>query len=154
QEAHEAIRPAGDRFRTPSDVKNELDRDELGLYELIWRRTIASQMVDAKGRTVSIRIGAVSSGGREAVVGGFGAVIRVRGFRVVYEEGRDDEDDGADPTLPDLKPGDRVEVRELEPQGHQTSPPPRYTEATLVKALEERGIGRPSTYASILATIL
>ena len=154
QEAHEAIRPAGDRFRAPSDVRTELDRDELGLYELIWRRTIASQMVDAKGRTVSIRIGALSSGGRDAEFGVSGTVITVRGFLVAYEEGRDDEDDNADPTLPDLKPGDRVQPRELEPQGHETSPPPRYTEATLVKALEERGIGRPSTYASILATIV
>jgi DNA topoisomerase-1 len=111
-------------------------------------------MVDAKGRTVSIRIGAVSSAGRDAEFGVSGTVITVRGFLVVYEEGRDDEDENADPTLPDLKPGDRVEARELEPQGHETSPPPRYTEATLVKALEERGIGRPSTYASILATIL
>jgi DNA topoisomerase-1 len=153
QEAHEAIRPAGDRFRTPSEVDRELDRDELGLYDLIWRRTLASQMVDAKGRTVSIRIGGVASDGRAAEFGVSGTVITVRGFLVAYEEGRDDEPD-AEPTLPDLKPGDRVDLRELEPQGHETSPPARYTEATLVKALEERGIGRPSTYASILATIL
>jgi DNA topoisomerase-1 len=153
QEAHEAIRPAGDRFRTPSEVDRELDRDELGLYDLIWRRTLASQMVDAKGRTVSIRIGGVESDGRAAEFGVSGTVITVRGFLVAYEEGRDDEPD-AEPTLPDLKPGDRVDLRELEPQGHETSPPARYTEATLVKALEERGIGRPSTYASILATIL
>ena len=155
QEAHEAIRPAGDRFRTPKDTKQELDRDELGLYDLVWRRTLASQMVDAKGRTVSIRIGAQATDGRDAELGVSGTVITVRGFLVAYEEGRDDEaDDGAPPTLPDLKEGDRVRPTELEPQGHETTPPARYTEATLVKALEERGIGRPSTYASILATIV
>jgi len=155
QEAHEAIRPAGDSFRTPSDVKGELDRDELGLYELVWRRTLASQMVDAKGRTVSIRLGAQAADGRDAEFGVSGTVITVRGFLEAYEEGRDEEpEEGGTPTLPDLKPGDRVELLELEPQGHETTPPPRYTEATLVKALEERGIGRPSTYASILATIL
>jgi DNA topoisomerase-1 len=155
QEAHEAIRPAGDRFRTPSDVEKELDRDELGLYDLVWRRTLASQMVDAKGRTVSIRLGATSSDGRDAEFGVSGTVITVRGFLVAYEEGRDDEAEaGAPPTLPDLTEGDRVEAGELEPQGHETTPPARFTEATLVKALEERGIGRPSTYASILATIL
>jgi DNA topoisomerase-1 len=155
QEAHEAIRPAGDRFRAPSEVEKELDRDELGLYELVWRRTLASQMVDAKGRTVSIRLAAESAAGRDAEFGVSGTVITVRGFLVAYEEGRDDDgDDGSPPTLPDLKPGDRVAAGELEPQGHETTPPARYTEATLVKALEERGIGRPSTYASILATIL
>ncbi len=155
QEAHEAIRPAGDRFRAPTDVKGELDRDELGLYELIWRRTLASQMVDAKGRTVSIRIGAVSPDGRDAEFGVSGTVITVRGFLVVYEEGRDEEAGAdAEPTLPDLQQGNAVELLELEAQGHETTPPARFTEATLVKALEERGIGRPSTYASILATIL
>ena len=155
QEAHEAIRPAGDRFRTPADVKTELDRDEFGLYELIWRRTLASQMVDAKGRTVSIRIGGLSSDGRDAEFGVSGTVITVRGFLVAYEEGRDEESEStADPTLPDLQSGDSVALVELEPEGHETTPPARYTEATLVKALEERGIGRPSTYASILATIL
>jgi DNA topoisomerase-1 len=110
-------------------------------------------MVDAKGRTVSIRIGAESAEGRDAEFGVSGTVITVRGFLVAYEEGRDEEPD-AEPTLPDLKPGDSVQLVELEPQGHETTPPARYTEATLVKALEERGIGRPSTYASILATIL
>jgi DNA topoisomerase-1 len=155
QEAHEAIRPAGDRFRSPKDVEKEVDRDELGLYDLVWRRTLSSQMVDAKGRTVSIRIGAKAADGRDAEFGVSGTVITVRGFLVAYEEGRDDEaDDGSPPTLPDLKEGDRVRPTELEPQGHETTPPARYTEATLVKALEERGIGRPSTYASILATIV
>ena len=154
QEAHEAIRPAGDRFRTPADVKSELDRYELNLYELIWRRTLASQMVDAKGRTVSIRTGARSTDGRDAEFGVSGTVITVRGFLVAYEEGRDEEPEAGEPTLPDLRPGDRVELLELEPQAHETTPPARYTEATLVKALEDRGIGRPSTYASILATIL
>jgi DNA topoisomerase-1 len=155
QEAHEAIRPAGDRFRTPAEVERELDRDELGLYDLVWRRTLASQMADARGRTVSIRIGAVSPDGRVAEFGVSGTVITARGFLVAYEEGRDDEPEaGAPPTLPDLKEGDSVDALELEPQAHETTAPPRYTEATLVKSLEERGIGRPSTYASILATIL
>jgi DNA topoisomerase I len=154
QEAHEAIRPAGDRFRTPSEVEKELDRDELGLYDLVWRRTLASQMVDAKGQTVSIRLGAESAAGRDAEFGVSGTVITVRGFLLVYEEGRDDDGDDGTPTLPALEVGDKVEAGELEPQGHETTPPARYTEATLVKALEERGIGRPSTYASILATIL
>ncbi len=154
QEAHEAIRPAGDRFRTPSEVEGELDRDELGLYDLVWRRTLASQMADARGRTVSIRLGAVSSAGQDAEFGASGTVITERGFLVAYEEGRDDEaDQRAAANLPDLHEGDRVDPVVLEPQGHETTPPPRYTEATLVKALEERGIGRPSTYASILATI-
>jgi DNA topoisomerase-1 len=112
-------------------------------------------MVDAKGRTVSIRLGATSTGGRDVEFGVSGTVITIRGFLVAYEEGRDDEAEaGASPTLPDLQPGDVVEAKALEPQGHETTPPARYTEATLVKALEERGIGRPSTYASILATIL
>ena len=126
QEAHEAIRPAGDRFRTPSDVKSDLDRDELNLYELVWRRTLASQMVDAKGRTVSIRIGALASDGRDAEFGVSGTVITVRGFLVAYEEGRDEEpESGGEPTLPDLGPGDRVELVGLEPQGHETTPPAR-----------------------------
>ncbi|HST26521.1 MAG TPA: type I DNA topoisomerase, partial [Gaiellaceae bacterium] len=155
QEAHEAIRPAGDRFRTPNDVAGELDRDELGLYELVWRRTLASQMIDAKGRTVTIRLGAQAADGRDAEFGVSGTVITVRGFLEVYEEGHDETaDDDGPPTLPDLQPGDSVRLLELETQAHETTPPPRYTEATLVKALEDRGIGRPSTYASILATIL
>jgi DNA topoisomerase-1 len=155
QEAHEAIRPAGDRFRTPQAVQRELSRDEFALYDLIWKRTIASQMKDAAGRTVSIRVGATSRDGEEAEFGAAGTVITFRGFLAAYEEGRDDNGAGeAEQRLPALSEGDELTATKLEPQGHSTTPPPRYTEATLVRALEERGIGRPSTYASIIGTIL
>jgi DNA topoisomerase-1 len=158
QEAHEAIRPSGDRFRTPQDVRSEISRDEHALYELIWMRTIASQMKDAQGQTVSLRIGGESSAGEAVEFGASGTVITFRGFLAAYEEGRDDDapakDDDEERRLPNLSEGDSVELRELEPQGHETSPPARYTEATLVRTLEELGIGRPSTYASILGTIL
>jgi DNA topoisomerase-1 len=158
QEAHEAIRPAGDTFRTPQQVAGQLSRDELALYQLIWIRTIASQMADAQGQTVSIRIGGVSSAGEDAEFGASGTVITFRGFLAAYEEGRDNGDkqpaDEDERRLPNLAEGDAVDAVTLEPQGHMTNPPPRYNEATLVKALEERGIGRPSTYASIIGTIL
>jgi DNA topoisomerase-1 len=155
QEAHEAIRPAGERFRLPDEVKGELDRDEQGLYELVWMRTVASQMADARGQTVSLRLGTTSSAGEKAEFGASGTVITFRGFLAAYEEGRDDEPvDDEERRLPQLSAGDPVEALGLEPQGHETSPPARYTEPTLVRALEERGIGRPSTYASILGTIL
>ncbi len=158
QEAHEAIRPSGDRFRTPQDVRSEISRDEHALYELIWMRTVASQMKDAQGQTVSLRIGGESSAGEAVEFGASGTVITFRGFLAAYEEGRDDDapakDDDEERRLPNLAEGDSVELRELEPQGHETSPPARYTEATLVRTLEELGIGRPSTYASILGTIL
>jgi DNA topoisomerase-1 len=155
QEAHEAIRPAGERFRLPDEVKGELDRDEQSLYELVWMRTVASQMADARGQTVSLRLGATSSAGEDAEFGVSGTVITFRGFLAAYEEGRDEDPaDGEERRLPPLRPGDRVTAQALEPQGHETSPPARYTEASLVKALEDRGIGRPSTYASILGTIL
>jgi DNA topoisomerase-1 len=154
QEAHEAIRPAGDRFRTPNDVRSELNRDELALYELIWKRTIASQMPDARGQTVSLRLGATSSSGEDVLFGASGTVITFPGFLAAYEVGRDDEEDEDQRPLPDLDEGDELRTVELTAEGHATSPPPRYTEATLVRALEERGIGRPSTYASIMSTIL
>jgi DNA topoisomerase-1 len=159
QEAHEAIRPAGTHFRTPDQVRGELRGDELALYELIWRRTIASQMADAKGETVSVRLGATSKAGEDAEFATAGTVITFKGFLAAYEEGRDDEtaangDAPQDRRLPQLAPGQELDVRELEPQGHSTTPPPRYTEATLVRALEELGIGRPSTYAAIMGTIL
>ncbi|HJQ73371.1 MAG TPA: type I DNA topoisomerase, partial [Gaiellaceae bacterium] len=156
QEAHEAIRPAGDRFRTPQDVKGELNRDEHALYELIWMRTIASQMKDAQGQTVSQRLAGSSSTGESVEFGASGTVITFRGFLAAYEEGRDESPEGDEDErrLPNLAEGDAVELRQLEPQGHETSPPARYTEATLVRTLEELGIGRPSTYASILGTIL
>jgi DNA topoisomerase-1 len=155
QEAHEAIRPAGDAFRLPKAVARELNRDELALYELIWMRTIASQMKDAAGQTVSLRIGATSSSGEQAEFGASGTVITFRGFMAAYEEGRDtDDSDDEERRLPNVSEGDALELKKLEPQGHETNPPARYTEATLVRTLEELGIGRPSTYASILGTIL
>jgi DNA topoisomerase-1 len=155
QEAHEAIRPAGERFRLPDEVRGELDRDEQALYDLIWMRTVASQMADARGQTATLRLGATAGTGEDAEFAVSGTVITFRGFLAAYEEGRDEEpDDGEERRLPPLRPGDAVGVLELEPQGHETSPPARYTEATLVKALEDRGIGRPSTYASILSTIV
>jgi DNA topoisomerase I len=156
QEAHEAIRPSGDTFRTPKDVQRELNRDEYALYELIWIRTIASQMKDAQGQTVSLRIAGTSSSREQAEFGASGTVITFRGFLAAYEEGRDTDEQADDDErrLPDLSEGVPVQLVELDPQGHETNPPARYTEATLVRTLEELGIGRPSTYASIIGTIL
>jgi DNA topoisomerase-1 len=157
QEAHEAIRPSGDHFRTPQDIRSEVSPDEHALYELIWMRTIASQMKDAQGQTVSLRIAGQSSEGESVEFGASGTVITFRGFLAAYEEGRDDDraaGDDEERRLPNLAEGDVVDLRALEPQGHETSPPARFTEATLVRTLEELGIGRPSTYASILGTIL
>jgi DNA topoisomerase-1 len=156
QEAHEAIRPAGDVFRTPGEVAGELSTEEFKLYELIWRRTIASQMTDAVGMSVSIRIRAVSSTGEEADFGASGKTITDPGFLRAYVESSDDEDaeaEDAERRLPTLVKDQPLRADALRPTGHVTQPPARYTEASLVKALEELGIGRPSTYASIMATI-
>ena len=166
QEAHEAIRPSGDSFRTPGQLAVELSRDELALYDLIWKRTVASQMADARGQTVTVRLGAATPDGNpfsDAEFSTSGTVITFRGFLAAYEEGRDDDDTARGPggegeererRLPQMREGDRLTVLDLQPDGHSTSPPARYTEPTLVRALEERGIGRPSTYASILGTII
>jgi DNA topoisomerase-1 len=156
QEAHEAIRPAGDSFRTPKSLERELGRDELALYELIWKRTLASQMADARGLTVSLRFGTSTRSGRDAEFGASGTVITFRGFLAAYEESRDEEQAVQEDELPlpHLAVGDEVSALELEAEGHATLPPSRYTEASLVQALEELGIGRPSTYASIMGTIL
>jgi DNA topoisomerase I len=155
QEAHEAIRPAGDDFRTPDEVQREVPRDEHALYDLIWKRTLASQMEDARGQTVSLRIGATSARGEDAEFAASGTVITFRGFLAAYEPGRDEpSEDDEERRLPQLAVGQAVTAVELEPEGHATTPPPRYTEPTLVKALEDRGIGRPSTYAAILSTIV
>ena len=156
QEAHEAIRPAGDRFRTPDEVKREVERDEAALYDLIWKRTVSSQMADARGETVSVRVGAKATDGRDAEFGAAGTVITFRGFMLAYEEGRDEAvaADEEERRLPPMTEGDTLTASALEPESHSTTPPARYTEATLVRALEERGIGRPSTYASIMGTIL
>ena len=157
QEAHEAIRPAGDSFRMPADVERELSRDEHALYELVWKRTVASQMEDARGQTASLRLGATASDGRDAEFGASGTVITFRGFLAAYEEGRDDECEERRrraPAAAARRWASTSMPTSLEPDGHSTSPPARYTEASLVKALEDRGIGRPSTYASIMGTIL
>jgi DNA topoisomerase I len=156
QEAHEAIRPAGDAFRTPGDVANELAADEFKLYELIWRRTVASQMTDAVGNSISVRIRAVSSTGEEADFGASGKTITDPGFLRAYVESSDDEDaeaEDAERRLPALTRGQPLTAEDLQAVGHTTQPPPRYTEASLIKALEELGIGRPSTYESIMRTI-
>ncbi|GIF65450.1 DNA topoisomerase 1 [Asanoa ishikariensis] len=156
QEAHEAIRPAGDHFRTPGEVAKELSAEEFKLYELIWRRTIASQMTDAVGMSVSIRIRAVSSTGEEADFGATGKTITDPGFLRAYVESSDDESaeaEDAERRLPNLVKDQPLTADQLEALGHTTQPPSRYTEASLVKQLEELGIGRPSTYASIMATI-
>jgi DNA topoisomerase I len=153
QEAHEAIRPAGDRFRTPP--RSGLSGDELRLYELIWKRTVASQMKDAVGESVSVRITGTSSAGEEAEFGASGKIITFHGFLKAYVEGVEDdaEQDDRERRLPPLAEGDPL-AGELSPAEHATRPPARYTEATLVKELEDREIGRPSTYASIIGTIL
>ncbi len=155
QEAHEAIRPAGDVFRTPAEVAGELVGDEFALYDLIWKRTVASQMADAKGTTATIRIGATSGDGRDAEFSASGTVITFRGHMAAYDDADEDQDEKNEARrLPALKVGDSVTAVSLEPSGHSTNPPARYTEATLVQKLEELGIGRPSTYAAIVSRII
>jgi DNA topoisomerase-1 len=156
QEAHEAIRPAGETFATPDAVRRELDGDDFRLYELIWQRTVASQMADARGTTLSLRINGESEG-RQVVFSASGRTITFAGFLKAYVETVDElaggEADDAESRLPQLTQGQRVDAAELTPDGHSTNPPARYTEASLIKALEELGIGRPSTYSSIIKTI-
>ena len=138
-----------------TSCEGSLGRDEHALYDLIWKRTLASQMEDARGQTVSLRIGATSSGDEDVEFGASGTVLTFRGFLAAYEPGRDEpSEDDEERRLPQLTVGQDVTLLTLEPEGHSTTPPPRYTEPTLVKALEDRGIGRPSTYAAILSTIV
>jgi DNA topoisomerase-1 len=155
QEAHEAIRPAGDAFRTPASVRAELGNDEYRLYELIWQRTVASQMADAVGRSVTVRVAGASSNGEDCEFSASGKVITFPGFLRAYVEDTDDatERDDRERRLPRVTEAQPLTAAGLEAQSHSTAPPARYTEASLVKALEELGIGRPSTYASILGTI-
>ncbi len=157
QEAHEAIRPSGDEFRTPASVSAELDRDEARLYDLIWKRTIASQMSDATYETTTVTMEA-DAAGKTASLTASGTVYTFKGFLEAYEEGRDekrgDADKADEQSLPILAVGDVLTVGEVEAKGHTTTPKPRYTEASLVKALEEKGIGRPSTFASIIDVII
>ncbi|GAA3891899.1 type I DNA topoisomerase [Saccharothrix violaceirubra] len=157
QEAHEAIRPAGEVFRTPGAVARELESDEFKLYELIWQRTIASQMADARGNTTSVRIVGTTTAGEEATFAASGRTITFAGFLKAYVETVDSEaggeSDDAESRLPQLVKDQSVLAAELSADGHSTSPPPRFTEASLIKTMEELGIGRPSTYASIISTV-
>jgi DNA topoisomerase-1 len=162
QEAHEAIRPAGESFRTPDEAARSLSGDEFRLYDLIWKRTVASQMADATGTSAQVRlvgtsVGPEGVGGREAEFTASGKVIQFPGYLRAYVEGEDDpEAELADREvhLPPMAEGDPVSAGDLEPGSHATQPPARYTEASLVKDMEELGVGRPSTYASVIATIL
>ncbi|WP_405646698.1 type I DNA topoisomerase [Streptomyces sp. NBC_00019] len=155
QEAHEAIRPSGDRFRTPAETG--LTGDQFKLYELIWKRTVASQMKDAVGNSVTVKIAGTAADGRDVEFSASGKTITFHGFLKAYVEGADDpnaELDDRERRLPQVSEGDRLSAEEITVDGHATKPPARYTEASLVKELEEREIGRPSTYASIIGTIL
>jgi len=157
QEAHEAIRPSGENFRTPASLASSLDRDEQKLYDLIWKRTVASQMADAKYETTTVTL-TVQAEEKVAEFTASGTVYTFKGFLEAYEEGADEKRNGRDAdedqSLPAVAVGDELAVSDVEPKGHSTSPKPRYTEASLVKALEEKGIGRPSTFASIIGVIL
>ena len=159
QEAHEAIRPSGETFRTPAELSNVLRGNDFKLYDLIWKRTVASQMADAKGSTATVTIKAGPTADDSiAEFAASGTVITFRGFLHAYEESRDEErNETAEPAeakLPQLTEGQVLSLVDIEAKGHETSAPPRYTEASLVKALEELGIGRPSTYAAIISTII
>lgn len=157
QEAHEAIRPAGETFKTPGQLHSSLDNDEFRLYELIWQRTVASQMADARGTTLSLRLAGTATSGEQVVFTASGRTITFPGFLSAYVETVDElsggEADDEERRLPQLKQGQSVTVADLSADGHTTNPPARYTEASLIKALEELGIGRPSTYSSIIRTI-
>ncbi len=156
QEAHEAIRPAGDAFRTPGQLAGQIAGDEFRLYELIWQRTLASQMADAVGTTVSVRLGGTSASGERAEFATSGRTITFPGFLRAYvedaEEGGEGKDD-AEKRLPALERGQELRASDFEAEGHSTQPPARYTEPSLIKAMEDLGIGRPSTFASIMRTI-
>jgi DNA topoisomerase I len=158
QEAHEAIRPAGETFRTPGELAPELSRDEFSLYDLIWKRTIASQMSDAKKMQMRVDFDVETKTGGAAIFRANGSVVTFPGFLAAYEEivedkSGDEESTESDKRLPAMAVGDSIKVSNYICEGHETKPPARYTEPTLVKKLEELGIGRPSTFASIMSTI-
>jgi DNA topoisomerase-1 len=155
QEAHEAIRPAGESFRTPGELAPELSRDEFALYDLIWKRTIASQMSDAKKQQMRVDFDVKSKTGVDAIFRANGSVITFAGFLAAYEDIVEEKVDveDTDRRLPAMSVGENIKVNEYSYEGHETKPPARYTEPTLVKKLEELGIGRPSTFASIMQTI-
>jgi DNA topoisomerase-1 len=156
QEAHEAIRPAGDVFKTPGELAPELSRDEFALYDLIWKRTVASQMADAKKMQMRVDFDAQTADKKETIFRANGSVITFPGFLAAYDDIATDEnkdEESEDRRLPAMTIGQSVKVDEYSCEGHDTKPPARYTEPTLVKKLEELGIGRPSTFASIIQTI-
>ncbi len=157
QEAHEAIRPAGDTFKTPGELAPELSRDEFALYDLIWKRTIASQMADAKKMQMRVDFDVDTKAGKAAIFRANGSVVTFPGFLAAYEDIQDEnsseKEDDASKRLPPMSVGDSMKVNKYSCEGHDTKPPARYTEPTLVKKLEELGIGRPSTFASIMSTI-
>ncbi len=157
QEAHEAIRPAGDTFRHPDEVAREVGVDEAKLYELIWMRTIASQMNDAQGESVAVKIAGKTQKGEEVELSASGHTIVFPGFLRAYVEGSDDpsaELESRERPLPRLEEGQALTVLGVDPKSHETQPPARFTEASLVQKLEELGVGRPSTYAAIIGTIV
>jgi len=161
QEAHEAIRPAGDTFRTPDSVRSELRGDEFRMYEMIWKRTIASQMADAAGTTSTVRVGATSAAGHAAEFTASGTIITFPGFLAAYEETREkaryeDDEPVAETSdrLPQLTQGAVVTAQDVEPASHATTPPPRFTQGSMIKELEDRKFGRPSTYASTVDLIV
>jgi DNA topoisomerase-1 len=155
QEAHEAIRPAGDVFKTPGELAPELSRDEFALYDLIWKRTVASQMSDAKKQQMRVDFDVKTKTDKNAIFRANGSVLTFAGFLAAYEEIAEDKSDAEDTDrrLPAMSVGEKISVNEYTCEGHETKPPARYTEPTLVKKLEELGIGRPSTFASIMQTI-
>src|SRR5699024_6694659 len=158
QEAHEAIRPAGESFATPGQLHGQLDAEEFKLYELIWQRTVASQMADAKGTSMKVTIAGAATSGEKTEFTATGRTLTFPGFLRAYVEttptadGRDVADN-AEKRLPRLTEGDALTATDITADGHSTNPPARYTEASLVKKMEDLGIGRPSTYASIIKTI-
>src|SRR5690606_24981260 len=162
QEAHEAIRPAGDSFRTPESVRSELRGDEFRMYELIWKRTVASQMADAAGTTSTVKIGATSANGHAVEFSASGTIITFPGFLAAYEESREEEryeDEqkvgrSGEERLPQVSEGDAVAASDLEPVSHSTTPPPRFTQGSMIKELEDRKFGRPSTYAATVDLIV
>lgn len=161
QEAHEAIRPAGDRFRTPDSVRAELTGDEFRMYEMIWKRTLASQMADATGTTSTVRIGATTAAHHAVEFSASGTILTSPGFMALYEESRDkaryEEDEQKvekESRLPVLAEGQKVDATGVEPLTHATTPPPRFTQGSMIKELEDRKLGRPSTYAQMVDTII
>jgi DNA topoisomerase I len=156
QEAHEAIRPAGESFRTPASVRSQLSADEFRVYELIWMRTVASQMNDARGTSATIKLAATAATGQQVEFSASGKVITFPGFLRAYVEGADDPDaelEDRELRLPPVQSGDPLGASDIAAVGHTTQPPARYTEASLVKAMTELEVGRPATYASIIGTI-